>query len=85
MPIASGQVEQGILPTRWPSPGQDAERISADLRRNKWGGLVMSTNGIWPVPRGSALDKKGSLGPDHGYAPTEEPAEEVRRTPPHLG
>jgi len=67
-PSPAGRSSSGSCLTCWPSPGQDAERISADLRRTS--GAVSrcrpTASDLCLAPR--ALDKKDSLGPELGYA-----------------
>src|SRR5437762_13186005 len=40
-------VEQRIVAFALAHPGFGPRRVSAELRREKWGGIVVSTNGVW--------------------------------------
>jgi transposase InsO family protein len=73
MPNAiSMMVEQRILSYALAFPGQGPNRIAAELRRDKWGGLVVSPNGIWRVLRRHGLSTRAArLGLVAGYAAQE--------------
>lgn len=42
-------VEQRVLAFSLAQPGFGPDRISAELRRPKWGGIVVSPNGVWRI------------------------------------
>jgi transposase InsO family protein len=78
-------VEQRILAYALAFPGQGPDRISAELRRDKWGGLRISSNGIWRVLRRHGLStRKARLGLVAGYAATEEPRPQRVEEPRHI-
>jgi transposase InsO family protein len=67
-------VEQRILAYALAFPGQGPNRISSELRRDKWGGLRVSTNGVWRVLRRHGLSRRAArLGLVAGYAAASEP------------
>jgi transposase InsO family protein len=45
----SKMVEERILSFAIAHPGLGPKRISSELRREKWGGIVVSANGVWKV------------------------------------
>lgn len=45
----SALVEQRIVAYSLGHPGQGPDRVSAELRRPRWGGIVVSANGVWRV------------------------------------
>jgi hypothetical protein len=62
-------------------PGFGPMRISAELRRTKWGGIVLSPNGVHRVLRRHGLNTRAKrLGLVAGYAAPPEP--ERRPAPP---
>lgn len=75
MPNAISVVlEQRILAYALAFPGQGPDRISSELRREKWGGLRVSPNGIWRVLRRHGLSTRSArLGLVAGYAAADEP------------
>ena len=73
-------VEQRILAYALAFPGQGPDRIAAELKREKWGGLRVSPNGIWRVLRRHGLNTRAArLGLVAGYA---APPEAIRPEPP---
>jgi transposase InsO family protein len=52
-------LEQRILAFSLAHPGFGPRRISAELAREKWGGLRISPNGIWRVLRRHGLNTRG--------------------------
>jgi transposase InsO family protein len=67
-------VEQRILAYALAFPGQGPDRIAAELRREKWGGLSVSANGIWRVLRRHGLNTRAArLALVAGYAAPPEP------------
>jgi hypothetical protein len=43
----SAMVEQRIVAFSLGQPGVDLDRIVAELRRDRWGGIIVSPNGVW--------------------------------------
>jgi len=77
-------VEERILAFAIAHPGLGPRRISSELRRKKWGGLVVSPNGVWRVLRRHGLNTRGRrlalvAGYRAPYEPPREPAPE-----PHI-
>ncbi len=74
MPNAtSPMVEQRVLAYSLAHPGQGPDRIAAELRRDKWGGIVLSANGVWRVLRRHGLSTRGArLALVAGYAAHSE-------------
>jgi transposase len=77
-------VEERILAFAIAHPGHGPRRVASELRREKWGGIVVSHNGVWRVLRRHGLNtrsKRLSLvaGYRAPYEPPREPAPE-----PHI-
>ena len=74
MPNAtSPMVEQRVLAYSLAHPGHGPDRIAAELRRHKWGGIVLSANGVWRVLRRHGLSTRGArLALVAGYAAAAE-------------
>jgi transposase InsO family protein len=77
-------VEERVLAFAIAHPGLGPRRIASELRREKWGGLVVSPNGVWRALRRHGLNtraKRLSLvaGYRAPYEPPREPAPE-----PHI-
>jgi transposase InsO family protein len=70
-------VEARILAYAVANPGQGPRRISGELRREKWGGIVVSPNGVWRCLRRHGLNTRAKrLALVAGYrAPYEPPRE----------
>lgn len=61
-------IEQRNLAYALANPGLGPNRISSELKRDKWGGLSVSSNGIWRVLRRHGLStRKARLGLVAGY------------------
>ena len=79
MPNQTSQlVEQRIVAFALGQPGLGPRRISATLAQERWGGIVISPNGVWRVLRRHGLSRRISrLSLVAGYAapPGPEPAE----------
>jgi len=75
MPNATSPlVEQRVLAFALAHPGFGPARISAELARDKWGGLALSPNGVWRVLRRHGLSTRAKrLGLVAGYAAPPEP------------
>jgi len=59
MPNALGpRLEQRIIAFSLAHPGFGPARISAELRREKWGGLRISPNGVWRCLRRHGLNTR---------------------------
>lgn len=75
MPNAISQlVVQRIVAFALGQPGLGPDRISAELRRKKWGGIKVSPAGIWRVLRRHGLNtRRKRLSLVAGYAVPPEP------------
>jgi transposase InsO family protein len=72
-------VEQRIVAFALGHPGLGPARIAAELRRERWGGLVVSHNGVWRCLRRHGLNtRKKRLALVAGYAAPYEPPREPR-------
>jgi transposase InsO family protein len=73
-------VEQRILAFSLSHPGFGPRRISAELARARWGGIVVSPNGVWRCLRRHGLSTRHArLGVVAGYRAQYTPP----RDPPH--
>lgn len=71
-------VEQRILAFALGHPGLGPRRISATLAQERWGGLVVSPNGVWRVLRRHGLSRRVSrLSLVAGYAAPPGPERET--------
>jgi transposase len=75
-------VEERIVAYAIAHPGQGPRRVSAELRRRKWGGIVVSANGVWRCLRRHGLNtrhKRLSLvaGYRAHYEPPRDPDPEL--------
>jgi transposase InsO family protein len=71
---ASPLVEQRVVAFALGHPGFGPARIAAELARPKWGGTVLSTNGVWRVLRRHGLSTRAKrYGLVAGYAAPPEP------------
>jgi transposase InsO family protein len=86
MPNAiSAVVEQRILAYALAFPGQGPNRIAAELRRPKWGGLRLSPNGVWRVLRRHGLStRRARLGLVAGYQAPAEPSPRPKPPQRHI-
>ncbi len=67
-------VEQRVVAFALGHPGFGPARISAELRREKWGGIVLSPSGVHRVLRRHGLNTRAKrLGLVAGYAAPPEP------------
>lgn len=73
----SAHVEQRIVAFAIAHPGLGPRRVAAELARPRWGGLVVSPNGVWRVLRRHGLNTRARrLALVAGYrAPYEPPRE----------
>ena len=70
----SAVVEQRIVAYSLGHPGSGPDRIAAELRRPKWGGMLVSANGVWRVLRRHGLNTRTRrLALIAGYAAPYEP------------
>lgn len=70
-------VEQRIVAFALGHPGLGPARIAAELRRPRWGGLVVSHNGVWRCLRRHGLNtRQRRLSLVAGYAAPHEPPRE---------
>lgn len=77
-------VEQRIVAYSLGHPGQGPDRISSELRRAKWGGIVVSPNGAWRVLRRHGLNTRVKrLSLIAGYAAPYQPPREPQE-PAHI-
>ena len=77
-------VEERIVAFAIAHPGLGPRRIASELRRSKWGGIVVSPNGVWRVLRRHGLNTRSRrlslvAGYRAPYEPPREPAPE-----PHI-
>jgi transposase len=70
-------VEEGIVSFAIAHPGLRPRRIASELGREKWGGIVVSANGVWRVLRRHGLNTRAKrLSLVAGYrAPYQPPRE----------
>src|SRR5258708_23696526 len=70
MPNATSPlIEQRVVAFALGHPGFGPARIASELRRAKWGGIVLSTNGVHPVLTRHGLGPRPKhLGLVAGYA-----------------
>jgi transposase InsO family protein len=70
-------VEERILSFAIAHPGLGPRRVASELARPKWGGIIVSPNGVWKVLRRHGLNTRSKrLGLIAGYAaPYESPRE----------
>ncbi len=75
MPNQTSQLtEQRVLAFSLGHPGLGPRRISATLAQDRWGGIVISPNGVWRVLRRHGLNRRISrLSLVAGYAAPPEP------------
>ena len=67
-------IEERILAFSLGHPGLGPKRVSSELRRPKWGGILVSPNGVWKVLCRHGLNTRAKrLGLIAGYAAPYEP------------
>jgi transposase len=67
-------IEERILAFSLGHPGLGPRRVAAELRRPKWGGILVSPNGVWKVLCRHGLNTRAKrLGLIAGYAAPYEP------------
>jgi transposase InsO family protein len=67
-------VEERIVSFSLAHPGLGPRRVASELRREKWGGIVVSPNGVWKVLCRHGLNTRAKrLGLIAGYAAPYEP------------
>lgn len=77
---ASQLTEQRVVAFSLGHPGLGPRRVSATLAQERWGGIVVSPNGVWRILRRHGLSRRISrLSLVAGYASPPEPE---RREPP---
>ncbi|MDP8959911.1 MAG: DDE-type integrase/transposase/recombinase [Actinomycetota bacterium] len=86
MPNAIGpHIEQRVLAFSLGHPGFGPARIASELRRQKWGGIQISPNGVWRVLRRHGLSTRAKrLGLVAGYAAPPAPERPEPPPPRHL-
>lgn len=71
---ASQLTEQRVIAFSLGHPGLGPRRISATLAQEHWGGIVLSSNGVWRILRRHGLSRRMSrLSLVAGYAAPSEP------------
>lgn len=83
-------VEERIVAFSIAHPGYGPRRVASELRRSKWGGIVVSANGVWRCLRRHGLNtryKRLSLvaGYRAPYEPPREPGPELHIEVSHPG
>lgn len=74
-------IERQVIAYALANPGVGPARIAAELRRAKWGSVMLSTSGVYRVLRRHGLNTRAKrLGLIAGYAAPPEP--EPRPAPP---
>jgi transposase InsO family protein len=67
-------VEERIVSFSLADPGLGPKRVASELRREKWGGIVVWPNGVWKVLCRHGLNTRAKrLGLIAGYAAPHEP------------
>jgi transposase InsO family protein len=70
-------VEERIVAFALGHPGHGPRRIAGELRRERWGGIVVSHNGVWRCLRRHGLNTRAKrLSLVAGYAAPYQPARE---------
>ncbi len=78
----SAIVEQRILAFSIAHPGLGPRKVSSALRQDRWGGIVVSPNGVWRVLRRHGLNTRAKrLGLVAGYRAPYEPPREPQPEP----
>jgi transposase len=78
-------VEQRVVAFALGHPGFGPARIAAELARPKWGGISLSTNGVWRVLRRHGLNTRAKrYGLVAGYAAPPEPQRPTPAPERHL-
>jgi transposase InsO family protein len=77
-------IEERIVSFSIAHPGLGPKRVSSELARPKWGGIVVSANGVWKVLCRHGLNTRAKrLGLIAGYAAPYEPPRD-RGPEPHI-
>jgi len=72
-------VEERIVSFSLAHPGLGPRRVASELGREKWGGIMVSPNGVWKVLRRHGLNTRAKrLGLIAGYAAPYEPTRDPR-------
>ncbi|HET9678295.1 MAG TPA: helix-turn-helix domain-containing protein, partial [Solirubrobacterales bacterium] len=80
----SAVVEQLIVAFSLGHPGLGPDRIAAELRRDRWGGIIVSPNGVWRVLCRHGVNTRAKrLGLVAGYAAPYQPPR-PSPTPAHI-
>jgi transposase len=78
-------IEQRVLAFCLGHPGFGPMRVSAELRRGRWGGIRISPNGVWRVLKRHGLETRAKrLGLVAGYAAPPEPERSEPEPERHL-
>jgi transposase InsO family protein len=83
-------VEERIVAFAIAHPGHGPRRVASELGREKWGGIVVSANGVWRCLRRHGLNTRGKrlslvAGYRSPYEPPREPAPEPHIEVDHPG
>jgi transposase InsO family protein len=83
-------VEERIVAFAIAHPGHGPRRVASELRREKWGGIVVSANGVWRCLRRHGLNTRHKrlalvAGYRAPYEPPREPAPERHIEVEHPG
>jgi hypothetical protein len=71
-------IEERIVSFSIAHPGLGPRRASSELARGKWGGIMVSPNGVWKVLCRHGLNTRAErLGLIAGYAAPYEPHPEI--------
>ena len=79
-------VEERVLSFSIAHPGLGPKRVSSELAREKWGGIIVSPNGVWKVLCRHGLNTRAKrLALVAGYRAPYEPPREPRPRAAHRG
>lgn len=82
---ASMLTEQRVVAFALGHPGLGPRRISATLAQERWGGIVLSPNGVWRILRRHGLSRRAArLSLVAGYAAPPEPEGRPAERPRHV-
>jgi transposase InsO family protein len=83
-------IEERVLSFSIAHPGLGPKRVSSELRREKWGGIVVSPNGVWKVLARHGLNTRAKrfaliAGYAAPYEPPRDPGPEQHINVDHPG
>lgn len=71
-------IEERIVAFSIAHPGLGPKRVASELAREKWGGIIVSPNGVWKVLCRHGLNTRAKrLGLIAGYAAPYEPPRDL--------